>query len=277
MSSKREAVRRLGVAVGGALITLCAATTLPAQQSADEWLERCRNQNQRSDRATHCEVRESTVAATGSFSVDAAPNGGISVSSWDRNEVLVRAKLQSQAESDADARSIASQVEVRVQPGSASATGPRVRDRQGWSVSYEVFVPRQTNLALQSTNGGLSVRGVAGNHEVETTNGGIRMREVAGEIRGTTTNGGISVQLTGQSWSGAGLDLRTTNGGISLTLPENYSAQLEARTVNGGFSSDFPVMLQGRRGREISAQLGSGGPPIRLRTTNGGVTIRRGS
>jgi hypothetical protein len=38
---------------------------------------------------------------------------------------------------------------------------------------------------------------------------------------------------------------------------------------------DFPVRVQGRLGRDLSTDLGSGGPTIRAKTTNGGVTVRR--
>ena len=60
-------------------------------------------------------------------------------------------------------------------------------------------------------------------------------------------------------------------------MPEGYNAQLETRTVNGGFRSDIPLTIQGelssRRG--VSAQLGAGGPTVRVRTTNGGLKIGR--
>lgn len=67
----------------------------------------------------------------------------------------------------------------------------------------------------------------------------------------------------------------THNGGIKLTLPERYSAELETGTVNGRVSIDFPVTVQGRLGRELHTTLGSGGVKIRAMTTNGGVTIHR--
>ena len=45
--------------------------------------------------------------------------------------------------------------------------------------------------------------------------------------------------------------------------------------MNGGLRIDFPITVQGeltsRRG--ITTTLGSGGPPVRVRTTNGGVKI----
>ena len=64
---------------------------------------------------------------------------------------------------------------------------------------------------------------------------------------------------------------------MTLSLPEGYNAELETRTVNGGLRIDFPITVQGeltsRRG--ISTTLGSGGPLVRVRTTNGGVKIGR--
>ena len=62
---------------------------------------------------------------------------------------------------------------------------------------------------------------------------------------------------------------------MHLSLPEGYSAHLETGTVNGGLRTDFPITVQGRIGRTLSTDLGQGGPPIRVRTTNGGVSIER--
>jgi hypothetical protein len=58
-------------------------------------------------------------------------------------------------------------------------------------------------------------------------------------------------------------------------MPANYSAQLDASTQNGGLDVGFPIRVQGSIGRRISTQLGAGGAPIRLTTTNGGVSVRR--
>src|SRR5436190_187323 len=98
---------------------------------------------------------------------------------------------------------------------------------------------------------------------------------VAGNVRGRTTNGGVDAELTGRTWEGAGLDLTTTNGGVRLRIPENYSARLETGTVNGGIDIDFPVTVTGRLGREFSTTLGGGGPLVKAETTNGQVRISR--
>jgi hypothetical protein len=60
-----------------------------------------------------------------------------------------------------------------------------------------------------------------------------------------------------------------------MAIPANYSARLETGTVNGRMNIDFPLTVQGRRPRNIETQLGSGGPLIKVRTSNGGVNIRQ--
>jgi len=87
----------------------------------------------------------------------------------------------------------------------------------------------------------------------------------------------LVVELSGDHWEGDSLDVSTTNGGIVMSIPENYSAHLETGTVNGNLSVDFPVTVQGRISKELAVNLGSGGATVRAMTTNGGVKIRKTS
>jgi DUF4097 and DUF4098 domain-containing protein YvlB len=138
-------------------------------------------------------------------------------------------------------------------------------------------VPRRNDLDLSATNGGITIIGVTGNVRFGTTNGGVKLQDLGGRVNGETRNGGLNVVLTGSRWDGDGLDVETSNGGVTLEIPSDYNAELETRTVNGGLNIDFPITVQGeltgRRG--LTTTLGSGGPPVRVRTTNGGVRIRR--
>jgi hypothetical protein len=237
----------------------------------------CRGYNDRDDDYfQHCEVRDSNLPG-GALNVDAGQNGGIHVEAWDRNEVRVRAIVRGSARSDVRAREIANQVQVQAGSGRVYATGPDLDRREWWSVSYRINVPRKNDLDLSATNGGITIIGVSGTLRFDTTNGGVRLQDVGGRVNGDTRNGGLDVRLGGSRWDGEGLDVETSNGGVTLAIPEGYNAELETRTVNGGLRIDFPVTVQGelnsRRG--ISTTLGSGGPLVRVRTTNGGVKINR--
>jgi TolA-binding protein len=237
----------------------------------------CRDNNSGDrDNERHCEVRESMMPA-GPLTVDAGQNGGISVEGWDRNEIRVRAIVQTSAREAVDARNLAGQVQVQAGGGRVYSTGPENQRRQSWSVSYRINVPRKNDLDLRANNGGITLVGVNGNVRFDTTNGGVRLTDVGGRVNGETRNGGLNVTLSGSRWDGEGLDVETSNGGVNLMIPDGYNAELETRTVNGGLRIDFPITVQGELtgNRGLSTTLGSGGPLVRVRTTNGGVTIRR--
>jgi len=257
------------------LSALLVASAVSAQQRTDcdekNWWGSWRG----GPNAHACEVRELTVPATGTLALDAGQNGSIEVTGEARRDVQVRATVHAWASDDAEAERIASAVNVR-SDGVLRAEGPDQRGRSGWSVSYEVVAPREIDLSLETNNGSIGVTDVRGDLTLEATNGGIRLDGVAGNVRGRTTNGGVDAELTGKTWEGTGLDLKTTNGGVRLRVPEDYSAVLETGTVHGGIDIDFPVTMQGRIGREFSTTLGDGGPVVRAETTNGGVRITRG-
>jgi DUF4097 and DUF4098 domain-containing protein YvlB len=223
-----------------------------------------------------CDVREYTLPA-GPLTVDAGRNGGIRVEGWDRNEIRVQAVVTANARREDDAKQLASAVQVQAGSGKVTSSGPSTQGREWWSVSYRINVPRRNDLELSANNGGITINSVSGTIRFETTNGGVRLSDLAGDVRGETRNGGLNVALAGDRWDGAGLDVQTANGGVTLEIPDGYNADLTTRTVNGGFRSDYPLTIQGelspRRG--ISTTLGSGGPPVSVRTTNGGLRINR--
>lgn len=250
-----------------------ATPSAPQAQQNDDWCQRERGNN---DREQFCEVRRFTVTAAGTLAVDAAPNGGIDVRGEARGDVLVLAKVTAQAETMGRAKQIADAVRVTAQPDRVAADGPNgLGRREGWSVSYRLAVPTVSSLALSSVNGGINIEDVDGDVEFKTVNGGVKLANMAGNVRGRTSNGGVNVELDGPGWKGEGLNVETSNGGVHLRIAEQYSAHLEASTHNGGYSIDFPIKVQGRIDREINADIGNGGAPIRIRTHNGGVRITR--
>ena len=265
-----------------AALLLATALTLPAQVRprdndfgrADWCQDSSRNRSGPDRSASYCELREATLSGQKAIDADAGANGGIAVRGWDSADVHVRARVSAYAPTDAEARAIVSQVALTTAGGRIRADGPEMRREAGWSASFEILVPRNTRLSLNARNGGLSLASFVGTAEMRTVNGGVNINDVSGDIRGRTQNGGISAELTGQSWTGRGLDLETSNGGVTISMPTNYSADLETGTVNGGLRIDFPVTLQGQLGRQVRTRIGGGGPVVRAVTTNGGVNIR---
>jgi len=261
-----------------AAFALCVVTLPAMGQRAERFVRDCEDSDYYDRRRERfCEVREMSVRVPQRvLSVDGRENGGVSFYGWDRNEVLVRALIRTNAESREEARDLARQIQIDVNGETIHANGPTSRRRyeSDWSVSYEVMVPRRIDLSARTRNGGISVEDVEGRMDFDAENGGIAVRGAGGSVTAHTTNGGVSARLTGTSWKGERLDLRTTNGGVVLEIPPGYNAELETGTVNGGMEIDFPVTIQGRINRRITTTLGKGGPLVRAVTTNGGVRIR---
>jgi DUF4097 and DUF4098 domain-containing protein YvlB len=260
------------LAIGLASATLAQSRNQRALRSADG---RC-DTGWSSDGASYCEVREATIPAVNPLDIDAGTNGGIHVRGWDSTDALVRSRIAGYAETEADARRLVSGVRIVTAGGGVRSEGPEVSRGEHWSVSFEVQVPRTALLTLNAHNGGISIDDFRGTAKFHTQNGGVSLTSVSGDIRGETTNGGLMIDLAGDRWDGAGLDVETRNGGIRLTVPKDYSAELEAGTIHGGVNADLPVTVTGSlRSRHFSTILGSGGAKLRAITTNGGVTIRQ--
>jgi DUF4097 and DUF4098 domain-containing protein YvlB len=256
------------------VVVALGAGRAAAQDSGEEWMRTC-HRNSWGRGEMFCDVRSSRMAAGGALTVDARDNGGVRVIGSDGNEVRIEARVQARAESEAEARALAQQVHVVAQNGSIRSDGPRGTRERWWSVSYTVWVPRHQDVTVSTTNGPVSVDDVRGRMDLRAVNGPLTLTHVAGDVRGRTDNGPIRVRLSGARWDGGGLDVQTTNGSLTLSVPEGFAAHLDVSNVNGPMSVDFPVTVNGRIGHHIVTDLGGGGPTIRAATVNGPVSVSR--
>jgi hypothetical protein len=217
-----------------------------------------------------CESRQTTLPLTGGQLHVVGKNGGIELIGEDRSDVALEAQVVAQASTREQAEQMVHNIRVETN-GTIHAEGPKTGN---WSVNYKLRVPRHLAAELHTENGGISVANVDGTVQAQTTNGGISLSDLGGDVHATTTNGGLRISLAGDSWHGAGLVARSTNGGVHVTMPANYSAHLIAGTVNGGTDVRLPMtasVLNSRR--HIDGQIGQGGPTVQVETVNGGVSI----
>jgi hypothetical protein len=254
------------------MFVLATVATAQSEDRAERWRDNC-ERGWNSDRARFCELRTYTISSGTRISVDGGANGGVAFIGENRRDVKIVARVQASADDDATASAIARQIRIITDGGQIRSEGPSQRGRTSWSVSYDVYVPNQTNLEATTENGGISAEEIQGEMNFEATNGGIHLSDVGGSVHARTTNGGVIANLSGTTWQGQGLDLQTTNGGATVYVPRGYNALLETGTTNGGMRVDFPITVRGSLTRGISTQLGSGGPRVRVVTTNGGVHI----
>ena len=233
------------------------------------------NENHGDDKPQACELRRATLSLVdGGISV-AGDNGSIELIGEDRHDVLLEARIVARSSSQAAAVALLREVTV-LTDGNIRAKGPSpVSSQPSWYVSFTLHVPRHLNADLNTHNGSINLSHVEGKLTAETHNGGIAIADLGGDVHLLTVNGGLNVELSGTHWAGTALSARTTNGGISVEAPAQYSAHLITQTVHGGTSINFPVTVQGAIGKRIDTSLGQGGATIEFITVNGGVSIDR--
>ncbi len=257
--------------------------------------------------------QEHAMPAGGRLSVENV-NGSVEVTGWDRDRIEINgakdaASKEALSRLKVDTHNAAGIFEIRtVRPDGWSS-------RTHGGVRYRIRVPRKTRLErIHSTNGSLTAVSIDGPVKMRTTNGSIKLDAVNGEAEALSTNGSIhatgvrgrftatttngSVDLTAEDLEpGASnrikttnghvtlalrsvkvndIDAATTNGAISLRMPANVNARLRASTSSGRISTDYPVekLIDSHR-RHLEASLGTGGPLLDLRTTNGGIRIEK--
>lgn len=179
------------------------------------------------------------------------------------------------------------------------------------SIDYEIKVPDYVVVSkANTTNGEIELEGTKGPSELSTTNGKIEVENVEGDIKAhstngkieienakgfvtaTTTNGKIEVKSEGikdLATTNGGIEaeikklekedvnIRTTNGSITIALPASLNGVLELSTTNGGIDLDgitLEVIAQ-HKNKYIKGTIGKGGPKIGASTTNGSIKIRK--
>jgi len=141
-------------------------------------------------------------------------------------------------------------------------------------VRFEVLVPEGVHFSGRTVNGGVDAIDLRGDVTARTVNGAVSV-STTGAATAHTVNGTIEAEMGALSGAGP-YRFETVNGGITLTLPQGTGANVEARTLNGGISTDFPLTVQGRFGpHSLEGTIGGGGPELRLETTNGSIELRR--
>jgi hypothetical protein len=141
-------------------------------------------------------------------------------------------------------------------------------------VNFIVRVPAGVRFHGRTVNGDVEATGLTADVDATTVNGSINV-STAGLASAKTVNGSITAAMGRADWSD-GLEFKTVNGAIELSLPASLSAEVEAETINGDIQTDFPLTVTGRFSkRRLTGTIGGGGRELRLKTVNGSVHIRR--
>jgi len=205
-------------------------------------------------------------------------NGQVRVEAVDGDTITVSATRIARARTDEAARAALKDVTIaetasadRVELDSTVA-GIQFDFGVSHQVNYDIKVPRSLDVTIKTSNGSVDVAGVAGALTITATNGRISATGLAGSANVSSINGRLDLEFA--KIGEAGVECRTTNGQIIVTIPRGIGATLAARVVNGVVHAEnLPLETATESRTRIDATIGGGGPEIRLQTTNGEVRV----
>jgi hypothetical protein len=224
-------------------------------------------------------------------------NGAITINGADVTECHVTATIVTRAANDEEAEELSGQVDVTLVPSGDRLTckidKPTHLVNKSVSVRLDVVVPNQTNLELVTHNGALqitnitgrinatthngkaSAENVSGTTVLNTHNGEVHCREISGDADLHTHNGSVDVVYAETAPSVCDISIVTHNGGIGLTSPPDFSAQVNASTHNGSVHTDLPITVTGKVSKsKLAGTIGAGEGKLHLETYNGSIRIR---
>ncbi|HJV23370.1 MAG TPA: hypothetical protein VJ570_11770 [Holophagaceae bacterium] len=233
-------------------------------------------------------------------------NGGIKVSTWDKEEIEILADIKERDDNaiKLDVRRTANGLEVE-------ATRP---SHVGWTwhgsqgVSFTLRVPRRleghyrtSNGRIEArdlvgtqefttSNGSMLVEGVKGDVEAQTSNGSVILRSIDGRVRGGSSNGRLTLEgvkggvdfstsnasITASDLDGRdqGIELSTSNGSIEVGLGA-AKGEIDAKTSNGSVHVDRPGVELVEMGKSWARLRVPGSTQaIRLRSSNGSIHLK---
>lgn len=180
--------------------------------------------------------------------------GDVRVIGEERGDIEIRERFQILARSEASAKSILESEKAQYQQRGkiVGVQTPPLRSRQ-YSSDFELCVPHQTNLKINTSGGDIEVAKIGGVVMVVTSGGDIDLLGIKGEIEAHTSGGDLTLaKIAGKAQiatSGGDIDIRefigelngsTSGGDISIR-----DSQIDGQVNTSGGDIDI-VALKGK-------------------------------
>jgi hypothetical protein len=150
---------------------------------------------------------------------------------------------------------------------------------QWCNVSYTILVPKDVDVVVRGSGGGITVEGIAGAIDASSSGGGVRVTDVSGSLRLRSSGGGI----TGERVRSETVDANASGGGVRISFAAP-PRDVAVHSSGGGVTIVVPPVADG-----YNIQASSSGGSVRtsevrhdpasdrrieVSSSGGGVTVR---
>ena len=202
-------------------------------------------------------VQKQAPLDSGSTVVVRTSSGSITVTGADVNDCSVVAQIRVKALTEEEAKETAEQVEIILeQVGNTltvKAEKPPKKLKRSIAISYDITVPKQTNVECASSYGPVKLGSIDGNAKGKSSSGSIWAEDIQGSAHLDTSYGSV----TCMNISGDDIKVKSSSGAITA---ENIRGSADMDTSYGSITC-----------RDIS------GGDLKLRTSSGKIKLSKAS
>jgi Putative adhesin len=153
-------------------------------------------------------------------------------------------------------------------------------------------------LALTTGDGDVTVDHVSGDLRIKSGDGHVKITDAEGALDARTSDGSLSVDglfhALALHTSDGTLDvslrdgtklteastIQTSDGSVTLRVPQTFAADLDVHTSDGRLDCSLPLTIDhyqssGGEGRAFHGKLNGGGAPFSIHTSDGNVKIEQ--
>lgn len=240
---------------------------------------------------TQSEERTVTKSEAPVLRVHADANGGVYVEGWDQQAYSVT--LCKAAEEGPGAQATLGSIHITLQNGELGISTPGTDNR--WAAHLIVRAPKSSALEVEVKNGPVSFHHIDGSLKVSATNGPVTVSRCTGELELSARNGPVvleenggkenvqadngplTVSLSGDAWSGSGLEAHASNGPVTLKVPSGYRSGVVLESEGSGpFHCRASVCAEGRKNWDEDhkrVEFGSGPTLVHVSAVNGPISV----
>lgn len=194
-------------------------------------------------------TKEFTVKKGQLLKIDSEAGGGIKIQGWDKDVVKVEVFFSGRDAED---------VEVEFEEASDGVAvycdyDGHKRNRSA-KIRFEIMVPKEFDLDLETAGGSLNIDGVKGELIGETMGGSLELRNLEGVVKMNTMGG--SIELEDSNVDGK---VKTMGGSISFI---NVTGDVDAETMGGSIKQ-----------KNVKGNNSSEGKPLHLSTMGGSINV----
>lgn len=245
---------------------------------------------------TRREVRR--LGYGGSVTIYGAPEGSITVESWEKGEVEIMADIEQSANTEEDLTRLTSinnfildddmnhlrintiGVHDRKYLKRVARDLPKSLVAMPWKIDYRLRVPASVDLEIYAGRGALNISGVEGALRLNGGEGASAFTLAGGDVEATLRGGPVVVRVPARNWRGRGMSMRVASGDLTVELLAGFSGDVNADVLRAGrIENSHPGLAPRERtqptDRKLEGRVGAGGATLSFTVGDGTLRIKQ--